>query len=61
MVVTDLFPFSLQTLILRLSKDHRISDEENHLHVSQLLVCPFEGVRIRRWSQLNLHRGRHLV
>lgn len=48
MVVTDLFPFSLQTLILRLSKDHRISDEENQLHVSQLLVCPFEGVRIRR-------------
>lgn len=24
--------------------------------LSQLLVCPFEGVRIRRWSQLNLQR-----
>lgn len=36
MVVTDLGPFSLQILMLtlRLSKDHRISDEENQLHIS---------------------------
>lgn len=51
-VVTNIGPFSLWTVMLILSKGRMISDEEKQLHVGQLHVCPHSGgASIRRWLQ----------